>query len=228
MKTNRRTLIGLSAAAAVAPCLPRVASACDDTWVQDIVWLRANDHQRHTVTFRHLPSDAARLKRPTFTMAFSTGRADDLQRDFFYGNSWTDHERFMGLASFYNTTDPNEAQNAVNVLDGGNRQLLNSSIYVVCWGEQRVYMVRADDGKVALVPHDWRYVVRVANVSPNEADVAYLTAKALLRLPTAVGATVYMNEDIARQFKQQADRLDQRWNFPIRVTDGIRNYEAVV
>jgi hypothetical protein len=233
VKTTRREIIGLAAGAAAMQALPLLARTSDEDWARDIIWLPANGKNHHMVTYRHHPRDAAYLKTLTFQMAFSVGRADNLQYDFFYGNPWLNTDEFNGLAPFYSTRDSTQAQNSVNVLSGGNSNATrNSSIFIVGWGESKVYMARTTKGMVALVPHDWRYAARIANVSTETPpDLAGLVSQALLRLPTRGGPSetvAYMNGDIAEHFKRQTGRADEFRKIRIRIANEIRNDEAIV
>jgi hypothetical protein len=225
MKINKRQFVGLSAVAAAASAWPRIARACDEEWVRDIVWVPANDGNSHLVTMREMGPGIR-----TFQMAFAVGSADNLQRDLFYGNRWAAWEEFTGIAPFCNTRDPTQAQNAVNVLHGGNTdETNNSSIFIIGWGEQKVYMVRALGGKVALVPHDWRYMVRAANIATQgEPNIDRLLFMGLFKLPSFAGAVIYMNERVAALLERQTGYIGNYRKIPIRIVDAIRNDEPLV
>ncbi len=112
----------------------------------------------------------------------------------FYGNTATNPERFMGLASRYNSL---AAENASNIIPGGGAASDNTSIWLVCWGDNTIHGIYpkgskaglsvTDKGQVTienadgasgrmegyrthfkwdcgLTLRDWRYVVRIANI----------------------------------------------------------------
>jgi hypothetical protein len=110
----------------------------------------------------------------------------------FYGNPATDPKQFLGLATRYSSTS---AGNGTNIISGGaSSGALNTSVYLVVWGDNTVYcpfpkgskagLVHEDLGeqtvydgvnrmqayatryqwKSGLVVKDWRYVVRIPNL----------------------------------------------------------------
>lgn len=110
----------------------------------------------------------------------------------FYGNPATDPKQFLGLATRYSSTT---AGNGTNIISGGaSGGSLNTSVYLVVWGDNTVYcpfpkgskagLVHEDLGeqtvydgvnrmqayatryqwKSGLVVKDWRYVVRIPNL----------------------------------------------------------------
>jgi hypothetical protein len=110
----------------------------------------------------------------------------------FYGNPATDPKQFLGLATRYSSTS---AGNGTNIISGGaTAGSLNTSVYLVVWGDNTVYcpfpkgskagLVHEDLGeqtvydgvnrmqayatryqwKSGLVVKDWRYVVRIPNL----------------------------------------------------------------
>ena len=110
----------------------------------------------------------------------------------FYGNPATDPKQFLGLATRYSSTT---AGNGTNIISGGaTAGSLNTSVYLVVWGDNTVYcpfpkgskagLVHEDLGeqtvydgvnrmqayatryqwKSGLVVKDWRYVVRIPNL----------------------------------------------------------------
>ena len=110
----------------------------------------------------------------------------------FYGNPATDPKQFLGLATRYSSTT---AGNGTNIIPGGSTSgSLNTSVYLVVWGDNTVYcpfpkgskagLVHEDLGeqtvydgvnrmqayatryqwKSGLVVKDWRYVVRIPNL----------------------------------------------------------------
>ena len=110
----------------------------------------------------------------------------------FYGNPATDPKQFLGLATRYSSTS---AGNGTNIISGGaSSGALNTSVYLVVWGDNTVYcpfpkgskagLLHEDLGeqtvydgvnrmqayatryqwKSGLVVKDWRYVVRIPNL----------------------------------------------------------------
>ena len=110
----------------------------------------------------------------------------------FYGNPATDPKQFLGLATRYSSTS---AGNGTNIIPGGaSSGSLNTSVYLVVWGDNTVYcpfpkgskagLLHEDLGeqtvydganrmqayatryqwKSGLVVKDWRYVVRIPNI----------------------------------------------------------------
>jgi hypothetical protein len=90
----------------------------------------------------------------------------------FYGSMQRDPKEFMGLSEYYGSTDPQRAQNAANVIDAGGTG--GASIWFVVWSPDATFMAYHMDNArriaAAVVPIDWRYVVRIANIDP-EGDV---------------------------------------------------------
>lgn len=69
-------------------------------------------------------------------MAFLEGLNQQMATTLFYGSTASNPERFNGLAARYPTvTSSATFQNAVNVLDAGGTGSVNTSIWLVCWGE---------------------------------------------------------------------------------------------
>lgn len=58
---------------------------------------------------------------------------------FIYGNNGTNPEQFNGLAVRYNTVNPLTAPIAQNVIDAGGTGTDNTSLWLVCWGENTVH-----------------------------------------------------------------------------------------
>lgn len=57
----------------------------------------------------------------------------------FYANEDTEPEAFTGLAPRYNTLLTANAENAQNVLSGGGAGAVNTSVWLVVWGENTVH-----------------------------------------------------------------------------------------
>jgi hypothetical protein len=143
---------------------------------KDLAMLNGN-----TAQFR-LSEDTAFLEAMNQTQA----------QTIFYGNPATDPKQFLGLATRYSLTT---AGNGTNIISGGATSgSLNTSVYLVVWGDNTVYcpfpkgskagLLHEDLGeqtvydgvnrmqayatryqwKSGLVVKDWRYVVRIPNL----------------------------------------------------------------
>ena len=143
---------------------------------KDLAMLNGN-----TAQFR-LSEDTAFLEAMNQTQA----------QTLFYGNPATDPKQFLGLATRYSSTS---AGNGTNIIPGGaSSGSLNTSVYLVVWGDNTVYcpfpkgskagLLHEDLGeqtvydganrmqayatryqwKSGLVVKDWRYVVRIPNI----------------------------------------------------------------
>ena len=146
---------------------------------KDLAMLNGN-----TAQFR-LSEDTAFLEAMNQTQA----------QTLFYGNPSTEPKSFLGLAGRYSTLT---GTIGTNVLDaGGSTATSQSSIFLVCWGDNTVYcpfpkgskagLIHEDLGeqtvydsgnrmqaystryqwKNGLVVKDWRYVVRIANIESS-------------------------------------------------------------
>ena len=147
---------------------------------KDLAMLNGN-----TAQFR-LSEDTAFLEAMNQTQA----------QTIFYGNPATDPKQFLGLATRYSLTT---AGNGTNIISGGATSgSLNTSVYLVVWGDNTVYcpfpkgskagLVHEDLGeqtvydssnrmqayatryqwKNGLVVKDWRYVVRICNINTTD------------------------------------------------------------
>lgn len=102
---------------------------------KDLAMLNGN-----TAAFR-LSEDAAFLEAMNQRMAAT----------LFYGNPATDPKEFLGLANRYNSTI---AGNGQNVLLSGGASTDNTSIYLVCWGDQTVFCPFPKGSKAGLIHED--------------------------------------------------------------------------
>jgi len=147
---------------------------------KDLAMLNGN-----TAQFR-LSEDTAFLEAMNQTQATT----------LFYGNPQYDPKQYLGLASRYSSLS---GGNAVNVITaGGANAAVNTSVYLVCWGDNTVYcpfpkgskagLIHEDlgeqtvfntDGRMqayatryqwknGLVVKDWRYVVRICNINTTD------------------------------------------------------------
>ena len=146
---------------------------------KDLAMLNGN-----TAQFR-LSEDTAFLEAMNQTQATT----------MFYGNPATEPKSFLGLAGRYSSLS---GGNAANVLSAGGSGSDNTSVFLVCWGDNTVYcpfpkgskagLIHEDLGeqtvydssnrmqayatryqwKNGLVVKDWRYVVRIPNIDVSE------------------------------------------------------------
>lgn len=86
--------------------------------------------------------------------AFLEGMSQQMAQTFFYGNSSTSPSQFTGFAPLFNTISTSNAQNAVNVLNGGGVGSSNTSFWLVGWGEQTCFGVFPKGAKAGLVFED--------------------------------------------------------------------------
>jgi hypothetical protein len=158
---------------------------------KDLAMLNGN-----TAQFR-LSEDTAFLEAMNQTQATT----------MFYGNPATEPKSFLGLAGRYSSLS---GGNAANVISAGGSGSDNTSVFLVCWGDNTVYcpfpkgskagLIHEDLGeqtvydssnrmqayatryqwKNGLVVKDWRYVVRIPNI-----DVSDLIAQTGTQASTA-------------------------------------------
>ena len=168
---------------------------------KDLAMLNGN-----TAQFR-LSEDVAFLEAMNQTQATT----------MFYGNPAIEPKSFLGLAARYSSLS---ASNGQNILDAGGSGSDNTSVYLVCWGDNTVYcpfpkgskagLIHEDLGeqtvydgsnrlqayatryqwKNGLVVKDWRYVVRIANI-----DISDLFAQTVSQ---AAGAATALPKMMAR------------------------------
>ena len=165
---------------------------------KDLAMLNGN-----TAQFR-LSEDTAFLEAMNQTQATT----------LFYGNPATEPKAFLGLAPRYSTLSG--SGNSTNVLDaGGSTATSQSSVFLVCWGDNTVYcpfpkgskagLIHEDLGeqtvydgsnrmqayatryqwKNGLVVKDWRFVVRIANI-----ESSVLTAQSGDQATTAISTNI--------------------------------------
>jgi hypothetical protein len=215
---------------------------------KDLAMLNGN-----TAQFR-LSEDTAFLEAMNQTQATT----------MFYGNPQYDPKQYLGLASRYSSLS---GGNAVNVITaGGANANANTSVYLVCWGDNTVYcpfpkgskagLIHEDlgeqtvfntDGRMqayatryqwknGLVVKDWRYVVRICNISTTDlfsglstqttavsTNIVKLMARALYRIPNmAMGrCAFYMNRTVHSGLSIQA--LD-RTQYVLKVNEGLSQF----
>jgi len=85
-----------------------------------------------------------------------------------YGNPATDPRQYLGLAPRYGVISG--AGNAQNILDAGGTLSVNTSIWLVCWGEQTAFCTFPKGSKAGLVSEDsGKLTVYDANGNPYQA-----------------------------------------------------------
>jgi hypothetical protein len=132
----------------------------------------------------------------------------------FYGDTDVDPEKFMGLASRFDSTSAENGGNIIKADSGasGNDQ---TSIWLVCWGDQTVHgifpkgskaglshedlgqdtLVDGAGGKYegyrshykwdcGLTVRDWRYIVRVANIDTSALTYDAASGSKLIEVMT--------------------------------------------
>jgi hypothetical protein len=83
--------------------------------------------------------------------AFLEAMNQEAASTIFYGNSATAPEEFNGLAIRYSSLSAGNAQNIINAGGSGSD---NSSIYLVCWGENTVHGVYPKGSKAGIEHED--------------------------------------------------------------------------
>lgn len=145
-------------------------------------------------------------------MAFLEAMSQEFTSTFFYGNTDSDPEKFMGLAPRFNLLS---APNGNQIVDAGGTGSDNTSIYIVTWAEQAVHLLypegtaagvaREDKGEqrvldgssnpyyvkeelfrqhAGLAVKDWRYVARVANIDVSDMQAGSVKLYNFLRKAT--------------------------------------------
>lgn len=71
--------------------------------------------------------------------AFLEGMSQQVASTIFYGNQFTNPERFTGFAPRYSTVTAASAATAANVLDAGGTGSTNTSIWGVVWGSDTTH-----------------------------------------------------------------------------------------
>jgi hypothetical protein len=120
-------------------------------------------------TIAELEGDVAAL-RMSEDNAHLEGLSQQMATQLFYGNSWTQPERFTGLSPRYNTVSTATAQNAVNVLDGGGTASANSSMWIISWGERTCHGLFPKGSKAGLIFEDKGDIRPGRDASGNEFE----------------------------------------------------------
>lgn len=223
--------------------MPEIIRSFDHPIFEDIVWRPANEQFGHTITVRKSPPDEflSRYKNMRFSLGKIASQVD-LIRQIFHGDTWKNPLHATGLSTFYSTIDREKAQNSVNVVDAEGSENL-SSIYLVVWSERTVYLAYSvvdGDLLVGLIPEDWRYVVRIANIDTKAEypiDLAATISQGLYRLPivgsparpegSAFG-TIYAGATVQRMIGAQGMTDKGFRTVPIRIVDALSAEEPRV
>lgn len=86
--------------------------------------------------------------------AFLEGLCQQVADSIVYGNTSVNPERFNGMAIRYNTTNTATAACAANVISAGGSGSDNSSIWLVCWGDQTCFGLFPKGSKAGLTVSD--------------------------------------------------------------------------
>jgi hypothetical protein len=66
--------------------------------------------------------------------------AQEFERNFFYGNSYTEFKKFHGLTPRYDYLSTDKTKSGYNVFDAGGTGNDNTSIWLVGWGENKTQL----------------------------------------------------------------------------------------
>lgn len=89
--------------------------------------------------------------------AFLEGMNQNMAETVVYGDGAANPERFTGIMPRFNTlqtTGANGAQSAANVIDAGGTGSDNTSILLICWGENTVHGIYPEGTKAGLSVSD--------------------------------------------------------------------------
>jgi hypothetical protein len=92
----------------------------------------------------------------------------------FYGNHGTNNKQFNGLSVRYSTLNPANAQNAINVIEGGGTGSVNTSVWFLDLSPQTIFMAYPQGAKTAGIERDDKGKVTSENfdgVPGNNLDV---------------------------------------------------------
>jgi hypothetical protein len=218
--------------------LPGIMQTLDADLFKDAAWVRSSRVSSHAITIRIPLPDNVRRVGPMPQVEFGLSAPvtqEQFLHEMFHGDTWRNPQEAAGLACYFGATSPSVAQCAVNVLDAGGRGAHNASLYLVCWSAHSVYIAwevgAHGEMRAAIIPADWRYIVRVANIDVKRADtdLAEVMSRALVRVPSrADRAAFYVGEDVGDLVKSQlGDVVDFR-TVPVRRLAVLRCGEDVV
>jgi hypothetical protein len=83
---------------------------------------------------------------------FLEGMSQQVATTLVYGNQFANPERFTGFAPRYSTKNQANSLTAANVLDGSGTASTNTSIWVVCWGDDTCHAT-FPKGKITGLQH---------------------------------------------------------------------------
>lgn len=83
--------------------------------------------------------------------AFLEAMNQEMASKLFYGNPASDPRQFLGLAPRYSSLS---AGNSQNILDAGGTGTDNTSVWLVCWGEQAVFGIYPKGSRAGLMNED--------------------------------------------------------------------------
>lgn len=92
---------------------------------------------------------AFRLSEDT---AFLEAMNQKMAQAMFYGNPANDPKEFLGLATRYSSTAAGNGRNVI--LGGGSAGAAQTSVWLVCWGDQTVYCPFPKGSKAGLIHED--------------------------------------------------------------------------
>lgn len=84
--------------------------------------------------------------------AFLEGMSQQVAATLFYGNQFTNPERFTGFAPRYSSVTTTTAQTAANVLDAGGTGSTNTSLWITVWGSDTTHAT-FPKGKITGLQH---------------------------------------------------------------------------
>lgn len=107
--------------------------------------------------------------------AHMEGLSQQMASTLMYGNAYTNPTRFTGLSPRFNTVCTSTAQNAVNVLDAGGTNSVNTSLWLCGWGSRTGFGIFPKGSKAGLTFEDKGDVVPAYDGSGNrfEAYTSY-------------------------------------------------------
>lgn len=84
--------------------------------------------------------------------AFLEAMNQKMAQAMFYGNPANDPKEFLGLATRYSSTAAGNGRNVI--LGGGSAGAAQTSVWLVCWGDQTVYCPFPKGSKAGLIHED--------------------------------------------------------------------------
>ncbi|MDE2022177.1 MAG: hypothetical protein KGI71_04705 [Patescibacteria group bacterium] len=100
-------------------------------------------------------------------MAFLESMSQSFSTTLMYGNTQANPERFLGFSSRFSTVNTGTANNAVNVIDGGGTGSINSSVWLVCWGQTTAHGIFPKNKKAGLFMEDVTTPAPVTDANGN-------------------------------------------------------------